>query len=62
MKIINTESDVRIWLDDRYAMHKFKNLTLWWLEYYRFGKDYMPDEIYADAEFEKVYQKYEEMK
>ena len=53
---------VRIWLDEEYAIRKYKNSKLWYLEYYRFGKNYMPDEIYADEDYEKVNKKYKEMK
>lgn len=52
----------RIWLDEYYAIHRYKDLTLWYLEFYRYGKDYMPDEIYADEDYNKVYKKYEEVK
>lgn len=55
---MNNENDTRIWLDDMYAIHRYKGLTLWYLEYYRFGKKYMPEEIYADNDYGKVYSKY----
>lgn len=54
--------DTRIWLDDMYAIHRYKDLTLWYLEYYRFGHNYMPEEIYANEDYDKVYKKYMEVK
>lgn len=54
--------DTRIWLDDRYAIHRYKNLTLWYLEYYNFGKNYMPIELYASVYYDKVYKRYEEIR
>lgn len=52
----------RIKLNERYSIHKYKNGELWYLEYYRFGEDYMPDEIYADKSILKILRKYEEIK
>ena len=52
----------RIWLDDMYAIHKYKGLTLWYLEYYNFGKNDMPIELYANEDYDKVYKKYCEVK
>lgn len=60
--IDDTESATRVWLDDNYALHKFKNLSLWYLEYYNFGKNYMPIELYADKDIKKVYGKYLKVK
>ena len=54
--------NTRIWLDDNYAIHRYKNLTLWYLEYYNFGKNYMPIELYADEDYDKVIKKYEEVR
>ena len=58
--INKTESTIEIRLNESYSIMKWKNLKLWWLHYYRFGRNYMPDEIYADNSLLKVYRKFKE--
>ena len=59
--IEKSKNVIRINLSERYSIMKWKNLPLWFLLYYRFGRNYMPDEIYADRSLLKVYSKYKEM-
>ena len=59
--IENRKNVIIIKLDERYEIMKWKNLKNWWLHYYRFGKDYMYDEIYSDESLLKVYEKYKEI-
>lgn len=59
--IQNSKNVIRINFNERYSIMKWKNLNLWYLEYYRFGRNYMPDEIYADRSLLNVYKKYKEM-
>lgn len=60
--IENREKVIIIKLSERYEIMKWKGLNLWWLHYYRCGRDYMYDEIYADESLLKVYNKYKEVK
>ena len=62
MKIEHNGPVLRIWLNDTYAIRKHKELSLYWLEYYNLGHNYMPLEIYADENLNKVFEKYEEVK
>lgn len=60
--IENRKNVIEIYLDEKYSIMKWKGLTLWWLHYYRFGRNYMYDEIYADESLMKVYDKYKEVR
>lgn len=59
MRIEENEVITRWWLDDTYAIHKHRDSNLYVLEYYRFGTNHMPDEIYYDETYERVYKVYE---
>ena len=61
-KIECGENVLRIWLDEEYAIRKLREGKLYTLEYYRFGTNYIPDEIYANEDLFVVYKKYEEVK
>ena len=60
--IDNRKNVIEIYLDEKYSIMKWKGLSLWWLQYYRFGRNYMYDEIYADNSLLKVYKKYKEVR
>lgn len=60
--IEKSENMIRVWLDEDFAIRKHKDLKLYYLEFYRFGRNYMPDEVYANEDFEIVYRKYLEVK
>ena len=62
IRVQNRKNVIIIDLDERYSIMKHKELTLWWLQHYRFGRDYMYEEIYADESLLKVYNKYKEVK
>ena len=59
-KIECGQNMLRIWLDERHAIHKLRGSNIYVLEYYRFGTDHMPDEIFTDKDLLVVYQKYEQ--
>lgn len=60
--IVSSKNNIRINLCERYSIMKWKNLNLWYLEDYRFGRNYMPVEIYADRNLLEVYKRYKEVK
>ena len=61
MKIEHNGPVLRIWLDDMYAIRKIKDSRLYCLEYYKFGKDHMPDEVWYEEDLYTIYNKYEEI-
>lgn len=60
MKIEKNGTTLRIWLDDEYAIRKIKDSRIYCLEWYKFGKDHMPDELWYEADLYKLYEKYED--
>ena len=60
MRIEKNGPVLRIWLDDDYAIRKIKDSQLYCLEYYRCGKDHMPDEVWYEEDLYAIYNKYEE--
>lgn len=62
MNIEFEDNTIRIWLDERYAILKWKDLDGYWLEEYAFGKDYMPYEIYYSTNLYETYKRYTEVK
>lgn len=61
MKIEKNGIVLRIWLDDKYAIRKLKDSMLYCLEYYKYGKNHMPEEIWYENDLYKIYEKYEEV-
>lgn len=60
--IENRSNTIRIWLNDDYSIMKWKNLNLWHLEYYNFGRNYMPIDLYANESLINVYNYFKEVK
>ena len=60
--IENRINTITIRLNDEYSIMKWKNLELWYLQYYNFGRNYMPIDLYADKSLMKVYNYFNEMR
>jgi len=56
------ENVLRIWLDDKYAIRKYKGVETFVLEYYKYGTDHMPDDIDRSYDIDKLIDRYLKIK
>ena len=57
MEIKKSRGCIEIVINEQYSLKKYRGLNLWWLQYYNFGKNYMPMELECNNSLVKIYQK-----
>ena len=60
--IENRINTITIKLNNDYSIMKWKNLKLWYLQYYNFGRNYMPIDLYVNESLINVYNYFKEVK
>lgn len=61
MRISQGTEQIRLWLNDYYAIVQRRDSKFYVLEYYRYGIDHMPDELYYGHSLFETYEKYKEV-